>query len=146
MPDAPRRYAPRHGIAREFRAKKPKSAAARGYGHQWQVRSRVWLDAMYESYVEANPEQVHLLPGYYTPSGERRLNPPCIDCLREGVVFGGDADNPIVVDHETPHRGDQGLFWDESNWRPRCKRHHDVKTVTRDGGLGRPVMTSKAGA
>lgn len=33
-----------------------------------------------------------------------------------------------VVDHVTPHRGDQALFWDSGNWQPLCKRCHDVKT------------------
>lgn len=30
-----------------------------------------------------------------------------------------------VVDHRIPHRGDQRLFWDRSNWQPLCKPHHD---------------------
>ena len=48
----------------------------------------------------------------------------CIDCTAEGRE--GLAE---VVDHQIPHRGDMELFWDESNWRPRCKRHHDRKTA-----------------
>lgn len=31
-----------------------------------------------------------------------------------------------VVDHITPHRGDQALFWDSKNWQPLCKPCHDV--------------------
>lgn len=42
-----------------------------------------------------------------------------------------------IVDHITPHGGDPGLFWDRSNWQPLCKRCHDVKTATEDGGFGR---------
>ena len=30
-----------------------------------------------------------------------------------------------VVDHKVPHRGDQALFWDTSNWQALCKRCHD---------------------
>lgn len=30
-----------------------------------------------------------------------------------------------VVDHIKPHRGDQVLFWDESNWQSLCQPHHD---------------------
>jgi 5-methylcytosine-specific restriction protein A len=48
----------------------------------------------------------------------------CIDCLAEGIY----AERATVVDHEIPHRGDQRLFWDKTNWRPRCKPHHDRKT------------------
>jgi len=41
-----------------------------------------------------------------------------------------------IVDHVIPHRGDQELFWDTSNWQPLCKRCHDVKTAGEDGGFG----------
>jgi len=47
----------------------------------------------------------------------------CIDCKADGR-----DEFATVVDHEVPHRGDQNLFWDQANWRPRCKRHHDRKT------------------
>lgn len=56
----------------------------------------------------------------------------CVDCAAEGrTVFA------TVVDHVIPHKGDQRLFWDETNWAPRCKYHHDRKTATTDGGFGR---------
>lgn len=29
-----------------------------------------------------------------------------------------------VVDHITPHRGDQSLFWDKANWQPLCTKCH----------------------
>lgn len=31
----------------------------------------------------------------------------------------------VIVDHRIPHRGDQALFWDESNWQALCKDCHD---------------------
>lgn len=37
-----------------------------------------------------------------------------------------------VVDHIIPHRGDNKLFWDKSNWQSLCKRCHDKKTMTED--------------
>ena len=37
-----------------------------------------------------------------------------------------------VVDHIKPHRGDQKLFWDQNNWQPLCKEHHDRKTLNED--------------
>lgn len=43
-----------------------------------------------------------------------------------------------VVDHIKPHKGDMTLFWDRLNWQPLCKRCHDRKTATQDGGFGRP--------
>jgi 5-methylcytosine-specific restriction enzyme A len=42
-------------------------------------------------------------------------NPLCVIC-------GAPAD---VVDHKTPHRGDQSLFWDTANWQPMCRHHHN---------------------
>ncbi|TKA98548.1 HNH endonuclease [Cereibacter changlensis] len=30
-----------------------------------------------------------------------------------------------VVDHIEPHRGDQTLFWDKTNWQPLCATHHN---------------------
>ena len=44
-----------------------------------------------------------------------------------------------VVDHITPHKGDMVKFWDESNHQGLCKRHHDTKTATEDGGFGRSI-------
>lgn len=52
-------------------------------------------------------------------------NPLCCYCQERGVTT-----EATVVDHKVPHRGDQALFWDRSNWQPLCKRCHDsVKQV-----------------
>lgn len=49
-----------------------------------------------------------------------RSHPLCVECAKQGKVTAA-----IVVDHITPHRGDQTLFWDEANWQSLCKPHHD---------------------
>ena len=49
--------------------------------------------------------------------------PLCIECQRKGKFTPA-----TVVDHILPHRGDEDLFWDESNWQPLCKHCHDRKT------------------
>lgn len=41
-----------------------------------------------------------------------------------------------VVDHITPHRGDQALFWEMGNHQPLCKECHNIKTATEDGAFG----------
>jgi 5-methylcytosine-specific restriction endonuclease McrA len=41
-------------------------------------------------------------------------------CQRDGRVTAAQ-----VVDHITKHEGNDGLFWDEANWQPLCKPHHD---------------------
>ena len=54
-------------------------------------------------------------------------HPLCVKCLEEGQFR-----KATVVDHIVPHRGDEKLFWDRSNWQPLCKKHHDRKTLTKD--------------
>lgn len=54
-------------------------------------------------------------------------HPLCEKCLEEKHLI-----RATVVDHIIPHRGDQELFWDKSNWQSLCKRHHDIKTMTED--------------
>ncbi len=54
-------------------------------------------------------------------------HPLCAECMRQGKLT-----EATVVDHIKPHRGDQQLFWDESNWQPLCKSCHDKKTWNED--------------
>lgn len=56
----------------------------------------------------------------------------CSDCKQAGRVMAA-----TVVDHITPHKGDQDLFWDTSNWQSMSKPCHDKKTANEDGGFGR---------
>lgn len=55
-------------------------------------------------------------------------HPLCVMCEAEGkVTLAG------VVDHKTPHKGDESLFWDEGNWQSLCKRHHDTDKAEQEG-------------
>jgi 5-methylcytosine-specific restriction endonuclease McrA len=45
----------------------------------------------------------------------------CKDC---GHLEGNTA--LLVCDHIIPHRGDERLFWDETNLQTLCKRCHDT--------------------
>lgn len=83
------------------------SAASRGYGRKWQVESQAFL----------------------------REHPFCM-CEECRVKPEEERDLSEVVDHITPHCGDQKLFWRRSNWQAMSKRHHDRKTALEDGGLG----------
>ena len=47
-------------------------------------------------------------------------HPLCEMCDKAGRVTAA-----TVVDHKTPHRGDEAIFWDRSNWQAICKPHHD---------------------
>lgn len=59
-------------------------------------------------------------------------HPLCIDCEADGILTAATD-----VDHDIPHRGDNKLFWDRTNWRARCHSHHSQKTAREDGGFGR---------
>jgi 5-methylcytosine-specific restriction protein A len=61
-------------------------------------------------------------------------NPLCAECDKSNRVTAA-----TVVDHIKPHKGDQKLFWNKSNWQPLCKRCHDRKTAREDGGFGKNI-------
>jgi 5-methylcytosine-specific restriction protein A len=63
-----------------------------------------------------------------------REHPLCVACKAEGKIVSA-----TVVDHIKPHRGDQLLMWDQSNWQPLCARHHAIKTARDDGGFGNRI-------
>lgn len=44
-----------------------------------------------------------------------KVHPTCIRCQSAATV----------VDHIVPHKGNQRLFWDRSNWQPLCRTCHD---------------------
>jgi 5-methylcytosine-specific restriction protein A len=52
--------------------------------------------------------------------GYLRSHPLCVMCARQGR-------NTLstVVDHITPHKGDQSLFWDKTNHQGLCQPCHD---------------------
>lgn len=86
----------------------------RGYTSKWVTAREGWL-------------RHHPLCGDRTdgPSDEHSA------CVQEGRVTPATA-----VDHIEPHRMDMKLFWDTRNWQSLCKRCHDTKTASEDGGFG----------
>ena len=67
----------------------------------------------------------------------RHLNeyPLCLICQKKKCTTAA-----TVVDHIIPHRGDQALFWDESNWQSLCKRCHDGDKATIDRTGKAPIV------
>jgi 5-methylcytosine-specific restriction enzyme A len=51
-------------------------------------------------------------------------NPLCVECQARNELTPA-----TVVDHRIPHRGDEAIFWDVSNWQALCKRCHDRTTA-----------------
>ncbi len=56
-----------------------------------------------------------------------QAHPLCEECMKHDKYT-----KATVVDHVVPHRGDERLFWDQSNWRALCKHCHDQKTRRED--------------
>lgn len=56
-------------------------------------------------------------------------HPLCAECMKQNPPKYTKA---TVVDHIVPHRGNEQLFWDQSNWQPLCKPCHDKKTGNED--------------
>jgi 5-methylcytosine-specific restriction enzyme A len=52
--------------------------------------------------------------------GYLRSHPFCADHLKRGQYI-----QATVVDHIIPHRGDQKLFWDKTNWQALCELCHN---------------------
>ena len=50
-----------------------------------------------------------------------KLNPLC-----RFHELRGETVAATVVDHIRPHKGDQALMWDRSNWQSLCKHCHDA--------------------
>jgi 5-methylcytosine-specific restriction endonuclease McrA len=48
------------------------------------------------------------------------LHPLCVMCSTDTHPV-----NATVVDHITPHNGDEVMFFDQRNWQPLCKACHD---------------------
>jgi 5-methylcytosine-specific restriction protein A len=72
--------------------------------------------------------------GRWRKAREGFLNkhPLCTHCAASNII-----ESAVVVDHIVPHKGDKDAFWNRANWQPLCKRCHDIKTATEDGGFGR---------
>jgi hypothetical protein len=56
-----------------------------------------------------------------------RTHPLCVMCKEAGRVTAAS-----VVDHVKAHKGNEALFWDQSNWQSLCKPCHDRHAQSRD--------------
>ena len=65
-----------------------------------------------------------------------RAHPWCAECAKIGQLVPATQ-----VDHIIPHKGNQSIFWDKSNWQGLCDSHHSQKTAREDGGFGRKAKS-----
>lgn len=67
-------------------------------------------------------------------------NPLCAKCSTD--------ERPVpatVLDHITPHRGDNALFWDEKNWQALCAHCHSSVKQREEKNRGKWVGGVKVG-
>ena len=67
-----------------------------------------------------------------------QANPLCAICEKKGHLTAATC-----VDHIIPHRGDDALMWDESNFQSLCQSCHSRKTAKEDGGFGNKISDSR---
>lgn len=101
-----------------------KVAAVKGYCSEHQTESRQY-DRLRGSAHER---------GYTSVWRKARITylshrPLCKLCEDQDVITPA-----TVVDHIVPHKGDQDLFWDTTNWQPLCEPCHNAKTASEDMG------------
>lgn len=63
-------------------------------------------------------------------------HPLCEECKKNGLVK-----TATIVDHIQSHKGNEELFWDESNWQALCKECHDKKTAKEDDRWGKQTKS-----
>ncbi len=63
-------------------------------------------------------------------------HPLCASCLLTNTYTPS-----TIVDHIRPHKGDIHLFYDIDNLQTLCKRCHDRKTATDDGGFNNIIKS-----
>lgn len=54
----------------------------------------------------------------------RKRFPICQKCEAAGIIKPSQ-----LTDHVRPHRGNEELFWDESNWAALCNQCHNKKSA-----------------
>lgn len=62
-------------------------------------------------------------------------NPLCAYCQKQGRT-----EPATIVDHITPHKGDERLFWDKGNWQALCKFCHDSVKKREENGRAMPIF------
>jgi 5-methylcytosine-specific restriction endonuclease McrA len=86
-------------------------ARQRGYTHRWDKARAAFLAEPGNQFCVRCQQRGLFNPGTMHMDGSIEANPRRIG---------------LVVDHIVPHRGDQRLFWDRSNWQPLCHDDHDI--------------------
>ena len=105
--------------------------AERGYGARWQRERLVFLAQPENQFCVKCKARGLLNPGTMRMDGTLETNPRRIG---------------LRVDHIIPHKGDQRLFWDRSNWQPLCADDHDITKQREELGLPTKVRIGLIGA
>ena len=124
---------PRRVCMAESPFHEPSSSSCRGSGARWRSSARWTAERPSAARRGYGPRWRQARASFLAQ------HPLCAACRARGRVV-----QATVVDHVVPHRGDQLLFWDESNWSPSCKLCHDGQDRAR-GSLGLTVSRPPGG-
>lgn len=95
------------------------SARERGYDSRWDKARKAFLAKPENQFSERCKASSFLNVGNLRMDGTAQTNPRRMH---------------LVVNHHTPHKGDQRLFWDRSNWEVVCPDHHDIRIQQEERG------------
>ncbi|WP_421590918.1 hypothetical protein [Shinella sp. M27] len=95
------------------------SARQRGYDTRWEKARKAFLAKPENQFCERCNAAGLLNVGNLRMDGSAQTNPRRIH---------------LVVNHRIPHKGDQRLFWDRSNWEVACPDHHDIRIQQEERG------------
>lgn len=95
------------------------SARRRGYDTKWEKARKVFLDQPENQFCERCKAGGLLNAGNLRMDGTAQTNPRRMH---------------LVVNHRIPQKGDQRLFWDQSNWEVACPDHHDIRIQQEERG------------
>lgn len=95
------------------------SARQRGYDSKWEKARKAFLAKPENQFCERCKARGFLNAGNLRMDGTAQTNPRRMH---------------LVVNHRIPHKGDQRLFWDRSNWEVACPDDHDIRIQQEERG------------
>jgi len=102
-----------------MKAKQRPSARERGYDSKWEKARKAFLAKLENQFCERCKARGLLNAGNLRMDGTVQANPRRMH---------------LVVNHRIPHKGDQRLFWDRSNWEVACPDDHDIRIQQEERG------------
>lgn len=105
-------------VNRQLPREPRRSAFSRGYTKRWTTASKAF-------------RLLYPLCGMRPPTADGTFVPP----VMSGCFVEQRTTPATLTDHVIPHRGDEVLFWAETNWQSLCDHCHNRKTQHEDADV-----------